>query len=384
MNIKTEAYISYELIDGHLKPKAQHWTIYDQQSFNITLFTETTAIDVTAKTDCVVPIIPSNLSPVQYNITLAIAEQIERILNSGQDVTLSYNTISITSNIKWHTKNSLTIKAKEHIILGHAVVISNAGAGTLNLVAGIEGNASATVKFSDTTTISMLNGGKAKIFYNPSQGQRAHKYHNPTDFDNLFSEHSNYEAFMFVNSAKDFQDIRLFRSGNYALSRNIDGQFLKLTPVGTFGKPFSGIFDGNNFQISNLNINAAEFVGLFGFIEGSEEKAACISNLKISNIHVLGNQYIGLLVGAAKYTHIDQIIFDQNNVVSAKQIAGSLVGSGDSLEISNINFIYPTNFTNDANYQGELAGALTESVVKHVSCIPKECIGFSEDNTVEI
>ena len=64
------------------------------------------------------------------------------------------------------------------------------------------------------------------------------------------------------------------------------------------GKPFNGIFEGNNHTISNLNVvgrNGGSYgsagVGLFGFVQG------LVRNLKIKNAVVTGNQYVGVIAG---------------------------------------------------------------------------------------
>ncbi|MBQ8340810.1 MAG: hypothetical protein IJY22_00360, partial [Clostridia bacterium] len=79
------------------------------------------------------------------------------------------------------------------------------------------------------------------------------------------------------------------------------GEPVPFTPIGEEGfdgTPFYGIFDGNGYTVSGLYINAAErgFVGLFGHISGS----AVIRNLKVTNSYVVGDYYVGGIVGLAK------------------------------------------------------------------------------------
>ncbi|MDD5471432.1 MAG: YDG domain-containing protein, partial [Sideroxydans sp.] len=64
-------------------------------------------------------------------------------------------------------------------------------------------------------------------------------------------------------------------------------------PLGNSTTPFSGLFDGANRTISNLNINrtGVDYVGLFGANSGT------ISNLGLVNGSVSGNLYVGVLAG---------------------------------------------------------------------------------------
>ena len=56
---------------------------------------------------------------------------------------------------------------------------------------------------------------------------------------------------------------------------------------------FAGVFDGNSHIISNLNIEGADYCGLFGVI-GSD---GTVANLGLENIEVTGEDYVGGLCG---------------------------------------------------------------------------------------
>lgn len=78
------------------------------------------------------------------------------------------------------------------------------------------------------------------------------------------------------------------------------------TPIGKSGKPFSGVFDGNNQTISNLLITSgASDVGLFGYTTNGE-----IKNLTVCNATVKGYLNVGVVSGTpytSKYTNIKVI-----------------------------------------------------------------------------
>ncbi len=65
-------------------------------------------------------------------------------------------------------------------------------------------------------------------------------------------------------------------------------------PIGTFSNRFKGIFDGNNYVISDLYINrpSEDYVGLFGHMENGS-----INNLGLESINITGGRFTGALTG---------------------------------------------------------------------------------------
>jgi hypothetical protein len=86
---------------------------------------------------------------------------------------------------------------------------------------------------------------------------------------------------------------------------------------------FTGIYNGQNFTISNLYINRdVDYIGLFGNVEANEGK---LINIKIIDADISGNTYVGGLVGRAYWTSIDNC-HSSGNVVGFSHVGG-LVGS---------------------------------------------------------
>lgn len=86
---------------------------------------------------------------------------------------------------------------------------------------------------------------------------------------------------------------------------------------------FTGIFDGQNFKISNLEISAAgsDYQGLFNQLSDGAE----IKNLIIENFNVAGRYYVGLLVGSMNSSKLTNIQI-QGGSINSNSIAGGLVG----------------------------------------------------------
>jgi len=118
-----------------------------------------------------------------------------------------------------------------------------------------------------------------------------------------------------------------------------DGQ--GLSPIGDspteFGVrqqiPFTGTFDGQNYEISYVYINrpTEPYVGFFGQTIGGEVK-----NLNLVDCNIEGNKYVGGLIGySSEESVIDNCIFD-GKVVGNQKITGGLIGQVyDHVSISN-------------------------------------------------
>ena len=104
---------------------------------------------------------------------------------------------------------------------------------------------------------------------------------------------------MLVNTVTDLDNVRTNLGGTYALGGDIDATGTSgFTPIGNDNGPvasFRGLFDGQNWTISGLTIDASSGVaGLFGFNSGT------IQNVNLVNVTVAATkdgQVLGGLVG---------------------------------------------------------------------------------------
>ena len=94
--------------------------------------------------------------------------------------------------------------------------------------------------------------------------------------------------------------------------------------IGNKTTPFSGVFDGNDFTISNLTYSTnadLDNVGLFGYIEYAE-----IHNLGLENVTIkTGGTNAGGLVGCQSYNSSVHHCYSIGTI-SSKAISGGLVG----------------------------------------------------------
>ena len=108
----------------------------------------------------------------------------------------------------------------------------------------------------------------------------------------------------------------------YELTANIDlsGNW---SPIGNNSNKFTAIFDGKNKTISGLDISSdSDNVGLF-----STMWSATISNLKLTKVKIIGNSYVGALVGNAV----------GNNIFSNIELIGDNLQSSSDAEIKGNN-----------------------------------------------
>ena len=95
-----------------------------------------------------------------------------------------------------------------------------------------------------------------------------------------------------------------FNGKTVKLAANIDLKNAAWTPVGQTGATtFNGVFDGQNYTISNLNVNSEAQTGahyssgLFGWVESHTAGHGHIKNVKIAGATVAGHHNCGALVG---------------------------------------------------------------------------------------
>ena len=105
---------------------------------------------------------------------------------------------------------------------------------------------------------------------------------------------------------------------------DLDLSGINWDPIGTGGagdnKYFKGVFDGNGHTIKNLTINRPDedYIGLFGSISSGAE----IKNLGLTDVDVIGNDYVGGLVGFGAYSSQVSNCFVTGSVTGVFMVGG--------------------------------------------------------------
>lgn len=101
-----------------------------------------------------------------------------------------------------------------------------------------------------------------------------------------------------IYTAEELMNISM--TGNYTLMNDIDLSGIRWIPLGTSAYPFSGVFDGNGYQITGMNIGTdavttgSDF-GLFGVVTGT------VKNLSVSGSCMISGDLTGS--SAKQYTY---------------------------------------------------------------------------------
>lgn len=102
-----------------------------------------------------------------------------------------------------------------------------------------------------------------------------------------------------VGNATQLTNMRSNLSRHYVQLANIDlSGVTNWEPIGTAASPFTGIFDGNGFEITGLKINRTDYVGLFGYCRFNDAvKIPNLRGIQITNANVTGQDWVGIVAG---------------------------------------------------------------------------------------
>jgi len=128
------------------------------------------------------------------------------------------------------------------------------------------------------------------------------------------------EGYTGIYTADDLKNIANDLTANYILMANINMSGIDWTPLGLNNTAaFTGIFDGNLYKISNLNIESEnQYVGLFGYVNGGTIKNLTIENLTVKNNFTTNYQYTGGLVGYIYTGTIENIKTTGTNTITSE------------------------------------------------------------------
>ena len=182
--------------------------------------------------------------------------------------------------------NNYTITDKDGQTVGSSYTFTTAGSYTLT-VTYTEG----AITKTDTITITVVDKG----YTDDGKG--------------------NYT----VTTAHGLESVaELVNSGetgiNITLDNNIDltGEW---TPIGTYDKPYTGTFDGDNHTISGLIVTGSdEYAGLFGYI-GS---GGTVKNVKLENVQITSDY---------QYAYVGGVAGNNDGAIENCSVSGSVSGN---------------------------------------------------------
>lgn len=174
-----------------------------------------------------------------------------------------------------------------------------------------------------------------------------------------------------IGTKRDLKNFRTFvasdtytenRSAYFKLTADIDFGGDEWTPIGTAEIPFSGVFDGDGYTVSNFRIAEATsysnkfFLGFFGFITNGSVK-----NLNLTDIVIDVDEFVTLSGDDSTVENISQ---GNSVLVHVGGLAGCIYSSDaehrliENCNVSNVSISVSGNFR---IYGGGLAGFVDSS-----------------------
>lgn len=179
--------------------------------------------------------------------------------------------------------------------------------------------------------------------------------------------------FIFIGTAEELAELSQAPerwNRNYKLSNDIDLSGVVFTPVGNGEIPFTGIFDGNGFEISNMTVMGdkdSRNIGMFGVVRGAKLK-----NITLKNADITGGSVVGGLVGIAQVNaeeknislisdcHVSGKVTAIGTSYAKQTDAGGLIGVNDSAENLSSGSVFASAIDNcsaDVMVTGSTGGA---------------------------
>ena len=125
-----------------------------------------------------------------------------------------------------------------------------------------------------------------------------------------------------VGNATQLSNMRSNLSRHYVQLANIDlSGITNWEPIGTAASPFTGIFDGNGFEITGLQCARTDYVGLFGYCNFSDAtKIPNLRGIQITNANVTGQDWVGIVAG-----YIETALGSTGDVIAGDAPVGILI-----------------------------------------------------------
>lgn len=197
------------------------------------------------------------------------------------------------------------------------------------------------------------------------------------------SSTDNLKGYMWVEDIEQLQAVKDNLSGQYALRNSIDAtatqdwndQSEKTDPtdvkegfasIGNDGNPFTGKFDGLDYNIFNLNINRTDEtnVGLFGVVGNG----AVIRNVTLVGGSITGGSNVGALAGSVQGGAQISNITNSASVTGSSNVGGLIGSAGNSVFENLVNTGTVAGTAEGAeNNAGGLIGSLTGGTLSGTS-----------------
>ena len=259
--------------------------------------------------------------------------------------------INVNAAVTWNKDTTLTLKAHNDINVNASITAQNQD-GKLVLLYGQNGSESANYYIKNGAQINL------KVGQNFS-----------TQKSTDVSKRIDYKV---VTDLQALQNINNALAGNYVLGIDIDATVTKdwgvgaekgFNPLGNEFDYFTGRFDGLGHTVSHLTINRpySYGVGLFGHIDG-----AVIRNVGLVGGSVIGESFVGGLVGQSTHQSVVENVFNTGSVQGYGTVGGLVGGNFDGSTIKNAYATGHVTGAQNSTYIGGLVGGNDGAVIENV------------------
>lgn len=107
------------------------------------------------------------------------------------------------------------------------------------------------------------------------------------------------------------------------------------TSIGSNTIPFSGVFDGGDFNISNFTLSdRSDYIGLFGYVQDATLKNIVVKDVTANN---LTGRNVGALCGYATKSFVENVEVANCSIQSTGNAVGAVAGYLDNILANNLN-----------------------------------------------
>ena len=269
------------------------------------------------------------------------------------------------------------------VVFNNCTFLNNGNYGHTNIWSVAEFN---DCTFGDKTSAGPGNGSSAKLYFNGVEESYHHEFIGSAD-----------SLFAFAKSVNEGNDS--WNGQKVVLVANVDLNNKLWTPIGQTGATqFKGIFDGQNFTIKNLKIDASAQTGanyssgIFGWLNN-----ATVKNLTVENATVTGNHNVAVIAG---YMETAGCTINNCHVINATVVAhhangdacgdkvGVIVGHAGNAGVKVENCTATKSTVTAGRDAGQIAGAaiatnVTGCAATDVTVTANgECTGANFNNAV--
>lgn len=119
-----------------------------------------------------------------------------------------------------------------------------------------------------------------------------------------------------VNNGTDYE------RNHFLLVSDLDLSGKEWTPIGTYGNPFWGGFDGGGHTITGMTITGKEasYVGLFGECRNFTAASSYIKSVTVKGANISGKSFVGAIAGGG--ANISDCYSIENTICAIRQVGG--------------------------------------------------------------